>query len=220
VHPTWLKGGEVNDIIGEIVGRRRPIHQRYRWRWAFVIPLSLPLSLVPGTYITNSHALILVLPNFPFFYAVYRIWSHHKGTCLDFIWFIIALKGGDYLEQLIRENALISEPSEILDKVYALKSAPMLTGSDIPFDTSKEELLISKDQFASIAEQFDDNEIAVLGKRAISQITKQLDAKVQQQDEEKRQQLEADNATRSESEKPVQSGKDTKVKEDKGRRRQ
>jgi len=213
VHPTWVKDGEVNDIIGDIVRRRRPIHQHYRWRWAFVIPLSLPLSLVPGTA-PISHALIVVLPNLPFFYAVYRIWSHHKGTYLEFVWLIIALKGGDYLEQLIREDALVSEPSKILDKIYALKSPPKLTRSDIPLDTPKEELMISKDQFSSIAEQFKDNEIAVLGKRAITQITKQLDAKAQKQDEEKRQQLEADKATKSPSEKPVQSGKDIKVKED------
>jgi|SRR5271170_375445 len=140
-----------------------------------------------------------------------------KANFFDFIWLIIALKGGDYLEQLIRENALVSEPSEILDKIYALKSPPMLTRSDIPLGSPKEELLISKDQFPSIAEEFEDSEIAVLGKRAISQITKQLDAEIQKQEEEKRQQLEADNATRSESEKGVQSGKDIKVKEKDGR---
>ena len=144
-----------------------------------------------------------------------------KVTFFDFIWLIPALKGGDYLEQLIRENALVSEPSEILDKIYALKSPPTLTLSDIPLGSPKEELLISKDQFASIAEEFDDNEIAVLGKRAISQITRHLDAEVQKQEEEKRQQLEADNATRSESEKGVQNGKDIKVKDEKdGRDRQ
>jgi hypothetical protein len=108
----------------------------------------------------------------------------------------------------------VSEPSEILDKIYALKSPPTLTLSDIPLGRPKEELLISKDQFASIAEEFDDNEIRVLGKRAISQITKQLNAEVQKQEEKKRQQLEADNATR-ESEKGVQNGKDIKAKGEK-----
>jgi hypothetical protein len=109
----------------------------------------------------------------------------------------------------------VSEPSEILDKIYALKSPPTLTLSDIPLGRPKEELLISKDQFASIAQEFDDNEIRVLGKRAISQITKQLNAEVQKQEEEKRQQLEADNATRSESGKGVQNGKDIKAKGEK-----
>ena len=81
MHPTWVKSGEVNDIIEDIVRQRRPIHQRYRWRWAAVIPLSLPLSLVPGIS-PRLPELIVVVPNLPFFYAVYRIWSHHKGTSL------------------------------------------------------------------------------------------------------------------------------------------
>ena len=52
VHPEWVGGTEeVCGIIGELVRRRMPIHQRYRWRWALVIPLSLPFSLVPGTSI-------------------------------------------------------------------------------------------------------------------------------------------------------------------------
>ena len=48
MHPGWVKSEVVNDIIGEIVRRRMPIHQRYRWRWALAIPLSAPFSLVPG----------------------------------------------------------------------------------------------------------------------------------------------------------------------------
>jgi hypothetical protein len=48
VHPTWIEGGQVNDIIAEIVKRRRPIHQSYRWKWALAIPFSAPFSLVPG----------------------------------------------------------------------------------------------------------------------------------------------------------------------------
>jgi len=159
-----------------------------------------------------------VIPNFPFFYAVYRIWSHHKGCPNSFIWLILALKGGDYLEQLIEENALVSEPSEILDKIYGLKTPPMLTHADIPLDSPKEELLISKDQFTSIAETFQDNEIAVLGKRAITQITKHLEAEANKQEDEKRQQREADNATRPESEKRVQNAQGVKVKEDKDER--
>lgn len=128
------------------------------------------------------------------------------------------MKGGDYLDQLIRENALVSEPSEVLDKIYALKTPPTLTRSEISLDSPKEEILISKDQLTSIAETFKDNEIAVLGKRAITQITKQLDAEIKKQEEEKRQQLEADNATRSESEKRVQNAQDIKTKGDKDER--
>jgi len=44
---------------------------------------SIDSTLFVGSrYPANSLVLILVLPNFPFFYAVYRIWSHHKGDFL------------------------------------------------------------------------------------------------------------------------------------------
>ena len=128
---------------------------------------------------------------------------------------MIALKAADYLEQLIREEMLVSEPSQVLDKIYALKTPPALTLSDIPVGSPKEELLVSKDQFSSIAETFGDNEIAVLGKRAISQIMKKLDSEVQKQEEEKQRQLEATNTTRPESEKHVQNADGIKVKENK-----
>jgi len=46
--PSWVKEEETSEILREIVKRRKPIHQRYRWRWALAIPLSAPFSLVPG----------------------------------------------------------------------------------------------------------------------------------------------------------------------------
>jgi hypothetical protein len=103
----------------------------------------------------------------------------------------IALKGGEYLDHLLRSNALHSESSPVLDKIYALKTIPKLTRQD---DVPEERLLISKDQFVKIAQEFKDNEITALGKRAITQITKQLNDKAQKRKEEQRQQREADTA--------------------------
>lgn len=54
VHPSWVEAQQAKEIIGDIVKRRRPIHQAYRWRWALAIPLSAPFSLVPGTYRLND----------------------------------------------------------------------------------------------------------------------------------------------------------------------
>ena len=97
------------------------------------------------------------------------------------------MKGGEYLEQLLTSDALISQPSPVLDKLYALKSIPKLTQQDnIPLGAPNQELLISKDQLSEIAGKFQDNEISVLGSRAIGQITKQLEEDVKRRDEEKR----------------------------------
>lgn len=99
------------------------------------------------------------------------------------------MKGGEYLDQLVQSNALLSEPSAVLDKIYALKTIPKLTRQNAVPD---EQLLISKDQIVEIAQEFKDNEIEVLGKRAITQITKQLNDEIQKRTEEQQQQREAD----------------------------
>ena len=86
-----------------------------------------------------------------------------------------ALKGGEHLNQLLNSDRLISQPSPLLDKIYALKSIPKLTLEDtVSLGTPTQELLISKDKLSEIAQEFNDNEISVLGNRAIIQITKRL----------------------------------------------
>lgn len=97
---------------------------------------------------------------------------------------MIALKGGEYLDQLLQSDALISEPSPILDKIYALKSPPKLTQQDIPLTTPTQELLLSKDKLSEIAKEFNDNDISVLGNRAIVQITKQLNDEIKKREDE------------------------------------
>src|SRR6266516_386915 len=83
---------------------------------------------------------------------------------------IVALKGGEYLDQLLLTNALISEPSPILDKIYALKTPPKLIQQDIPLAKPPKEL--------------NDHDISVLGKREIVQITKQLDNEIKKREDE------------------------------------
>jgi hypothetical protein len=107
-----------------------------------------------------------------------------------------ALKATEYLEQLLKSDSLLSEPSTVLDKIYALEKPPILTLQEVTLGPSASELLLGKDQLQEIATEYKDDEIAVLGKRAISQLTKQLDGEIVKRDAE-RQQHEAD-ATSSE----------------------
>ena len=112
---------------------------------------------------------------------------------------IIAFKGAEYLEGLIQSDKLISEPSFVLDKIYELKEAPVLTLEDVKMGSSSQELLTSIPQLTEVAKEFKDNEIAVLGKRAIAQITKQLDGdKAKQQQSHEKQ----ENTDPSVKEKP------------------
>jgi len=93
-----------------------------------------------------------------------------------------ALKGTKYLEDLVKSDALLSSPSPVLDNIYSygLKKTPTLTLEDVKLKSSKQELLISPTQLASIANKFKEKDIAVLGNRAISQLTKSLDGEQQQ----------------------------------------
>lgn len=150
----------------------------------------------------------IVLPNLPFFYAAYRLWSHHKGTYpWSFSCLPSALKGAEYLEELLNQNELRSESSPILDKIYALEKPPTLTREDIPLGQGSEELLLNKAQLSDLAKEFQDNEILVLGKRAITQITKKLEGEIAKREERGRQQHEGDIAA---SEKETVKAKESK----------
>lgn len=54
------------------------------------------------------------IPNLPFFYLVYRAWSHWR-----------ALAGGKHIQFLLKNQLLIHKPSPILDEVYLKQAAPL-----------------------------------------------------------------------------------------------
>ena len=78
-------------------------------------------------------------------------------------------------------------------------------------DDEEGELLLTKEKFEDIAKEFEDEEIAVLGRRAITQITSALE-KERMKDEEDRQKRIAEIARRSNEEDKV-----LEEKQDQGR---
>lgn len=54
------------------------------------------------------------MPNLPFFYLVYRAWSHWR-----------ALSGGKHIQFLTQRNLLALKRSPIIDHVYAKQNHPM-----------------------------------------------------------------------------------------------
>lgn len=54
------------------------------------------------------------IPNLPFFYLVYRAWSHYR-----------ALAGGEHIQFLLEKKLLTYSPSPILDAVYKAQTAPL-----------------------------------------------------------------------------------------------
>lgn len=67
-----------------------------------------------------KHAVIFILtsldrvPNIPFFYLVYRAWSHWR-----------ALSGGRHIKFLLDKSLLVYNPSPILDEVYSRQRPPL-----------------------------------------------------------------------------------------------
>lgn len=59
------------------------------------------------------------IPNLPFFYLVYRAWSHWR-----------ALAGGKHIQFLLKNHLLIHKPSPILDEVYATQPPPLPSTPD------------------------------------------------------------------------------------------
>ncbi|CAA7262776.1 unnamed protein product [Cyclocybe aegerita] len=78
---------------------RIPRHRRGFWGWMLVAPLTSPFMIIP------------IIPNLPFFFCVWRSWSHYR-----------AYRSSQYLQSLIEHDVIAPEASEALDEVYKLRS--------------------------------------------------------------------------------------------------
>jgi hypothetical protein len=92
--------------------------------------ISFPSKTLEGCMILTSIVLYSDrIPNLPFFYLLYRAWSHWK-----------AISGGKHLQFLLQQNLLSITPSPILDRIYS-RNLPVLLPSkpnqdDTPTKTS------------------------------------------------------------------------------------
>lgn len=97
IKPEGLPG-----ILNTLSTEREALHKK-RLLLCFVgMPLTIPVGILP------------VIPNLPFFYLVYRAWSHWR-----------ALSGGRHIQFLLKRGLLDPVPSPILDQVYADQDHPL-----------------------------------------------------------------------------------------------
>lgn len=103
VYPRKLVSADkVTEVLHALSTEREALHRR-RLIWCFVgMPISAPFALVP------------IIPNIPFFYLVYRAWSHWR-----------ALAGGKHIQFLLQNKLLIHTPSPKLDEVYSEQEPPL-----------------------------------------------------------------------------------------------
>ncbi len=105
-----------------------------------------------------------IIPNFPFFFCAWRVWSHYRCTslsnsCFASRWVLAstaqlmtndstAYKSSEYLDALLQHGAIHPEPNPALDAVYAKYSPTRTLSHDS--DNSRQsdpsdELLLTKD---------------------------------------------------------------------------
>ncbi|KAI9512394.1 mitochondrial K+-H+ exchange-related-domain-containing protein [Russula earlei] len=105
VHPK-IVGISPLAHLETILTRRTPRHRKGFYTWMLLAPLTTPFMLIP------------VIPNLPFFFCVWRSWSHYR-----------AYKASDYLQSLLQRGAIVPHHDANLDGIYA-KYAPSNTSHD------------------------------------------------------------------------------------------
>ncbi|KAJ6444600.1 protein (fungal and plant) [Purpureocillium lavendulum] len=118
---------------------------RQKMLWCFVgMPITIPFALVP------------IIPNLPFFYLVYRAWSHWK-----------AISGGKHVQWLVENKLLQPSPSKILDQLYSSRDATVET-------SGREEPLLTQKQVRAFSEALDIPALEIELERAIWQVDRAL----------------------------------------------
>lgn len=62
-----LSGEEATSVLEKLATEREDYHRRWMWACILGAPFTAPVALIP------------VIPNLPFFYLVFRGWSHWRG---------------------------------------------------------------------------------------------------------------------------------------------
>ncbi|WWC71406.1 uncharacterized protein I206_105361 [Kwoniella pini CBS 10737] len=103
---------------------RIPYHRKMMYRSLFATPLTAPFAIIP------------VIPNFPFFYVLWRAWSHYRS------W-----RGALYLENLLQNGLIVEKESKELSEVYATKPSSIESGKNenkAPDETSSQGVNLEK----------------------------------------------------------------------------
>ncbi|KAJ2977758.1 hypothetical protein NUW58_g7710 [Xylaria curta] len=146
-------------ILHTLATERESLH-RTRMIWCFVgMPITAPFALVP------------IIPNLPFFYLVYRAWSHYRAHA-----------GGKHLQWLLSKKFYTVSPWGALDTAYTHRlpsSNPSEQESNHSDSAShqsdessppQERLLLTQEGGRKLAEALDIPELRVELERAIWQV--------------------------------------------------
>ncbi|KAF9201836.1 hypothetical protein BGZ49_007955 [Haplosporangium sp. Z 27] len=92
VYPSSLNEAQVHSDFKALIDQRIPYHRKYMIYSALWVPVTSLFTIVP------------LVPNIPFFYNAFRLWSHWK-----------AYNGAKHLDSLIKSGGLEFQPSDVLN---------------------------------------------------------------------------------------------------------
>jgi hypothetical protein len=168
---SLIRAESVLDILKALGTERQSLHQK-RMIWSFVgMPLVAPFALVP-VFATNTIVYWIALiriPNLPFFYLVFRAWSHWR-----------ALSGSKHIEFLVDKNLVNIRPSQVLDELYSTGKRPFETQSVPPEMKSHETMVLHESHGRRIAEALKVPELYIELDRAVWQVENALQAEKEQ----------------------------------------
>ena len=184
----YLKQEKLPGILEKLAKERQLMH-RSKLMWSIIImPFTAPFMLIP------------VIPNLPFFYVLYRAYSHWK-----------ALTGSKHLEFLLKHNLPTPTPSWALDEVYTAglmyptrqlsRAAPRPTTDQAEEvarvvhqqtnNDTEDVMVLQRWNGKLIAEQFQLPDMEVEIERAVEQVEKSIKSKEELMEEK----LELEKAT-------------------------
>ncbi|KAE8444506.1 hypothetical protein EG329_000490 [Mollisiaceae sp. DMI_Dod_QoI] len=167
---TLIPENTVTEVLKKLGTERQTLHKS-RMIYCFIgMPITAPVALIP------------VIPNLPFFYLVFRAWSHWR-----------ALSGSKHIEFLLENKLVKPKPSPILDELYAsgklrfdAASISSTEKSTKTLEDIDEEMILHKSDGSRIAEALKIPELDVELDRAVWQVEKSLQAAEELKDEKKR----------------------------------
>ncbi|KAJ2014134.1 hypothetical protein IWW57_005923 [Coemansia sp. S610] len=107
IAPSFIAKTEVLKELDLLVGTQVPYHSRWMRISCYLLPVTSLFTLVP------------VIPNFPFFYNLFRVYSHYK-----------ARHGARHLEHLLETRAFEIVGDTELSRWYGRSAGGSLRGSE------------------------------------------------------------------------------------------
>lgn len=151
IYPSQVfKRREVLERVHVLGTERASIHKSRLTYSIIGMPITIPFMLIP------------VIPNIPFFYLVYRAFSHWH-----------ALTGSKHLRFLFQKDLLLPVDSPILNQVYSqfARSNPLNGKSGVNSEGGSDRMLLTDSAARQIAKSLAIPELVVELERAVWQVS-------------------------------------------------